>query len=259
MKGIKIMSNDCLVMITSPGQEQYLYTEEKGFLAHSGSKVAQIARQLEEGKMPKNANYIEGAFHQFDFVPVTYEYLRYSPTSDEGDINHFYRIDITERGNVFVEHKAINGQFKRYKVDSFIKKVNRARRNSRYDYKMLRLKRTEQAGYSQQERLDIANTILEQMGGTGRLTAMIGMYNPMACTSPYNSSLVGLKFHFKGSRKANICQVTYMPGSDTYLFELYKFTPVRYAHCPLIFSAVNVYFDMLQELFTSQTGLDLHL
>lgn len=83
---------------------------------------------------------------------------------------------------------------------------------------------------------------------------MIGMHNPVALDSP-----AGLKFNFRGSRKANICKVIYNPGSDTHDFELYKFTPVRYEHCPKVYEATDVYCDMLQDLFETETGLYLTL
>ena len=103
-----------------------------------------------------------------------------------------------------------------------------------------------------EERLQIANTIIQQMGGTGRLKAMVGAHSFLATES-------GVMFQFKGSRKANRCRVTYLPGRDLYRLELLKYTPTRHSHCPVIYEAEDIYFDMLKPIFEQETGLYLSL
>lgn len=248
------MSSDCIVKLTHRQVQVVLYLESKGTLAQAGAKVAQCARVVQEGETRQ-------LIYMSDFLTVG-SGLDFCPVPNDIDINdselgHFYHVDVTERGNVIIGYR--NGStLKRYKLSTFIKKVNKARRSANYPYKMLRQPspqpEPEPTSYTRQERLEIANTILTQMGGNGRLTAMIGMHNPMTLDSP-----AGLKFNFRGSRKANICQVIYNPGSDTYDFELYYYTPVRYEDCPKVYEAQGVYCDMLKELFSNFTGLDLHL
>ena len=54
----------------------------------------------------------------------------------------------------------------------------------------------------------VANTILSQIGGTGRLVAMTGAKH-------FTYSDNSLSFQFKGSRKTNALRITLDP-SDTY-------------------------------------------
>lgn len=104
---------------------------------------------------------------------------------------------------------------------------------------------------SEEERLEIAETILSEMGGRDRLCVTIGMYDLISSTG----SPVGIQFSFRGSRKANKCRVTYLPDFDLYKFELFRHTPVRYAHCPRIFEAEQVHFTQFVYLFENNTGL----
>lgn len=109
--------------------------------------------------------------------------------------------------------------------------------------------------YTESERLEISQTILTQMGGYGRLSAMIGIYNLLTTDDPEP----GLVFMFKGSRVANKCKVSYLPGPDLYKFELFKYTPVRYSHCPCVYQLTDVYADMFIDVFEQETGLYLTL
>ncbi len=104
-----------------------------------------------------------------------------------------------------------------------------------------------------EEKIQITNTIINQMGGLGRLAAMVGASNFSSLTGLD----LGVSFHFKGSRKANICQVTLLP-SDTYKFELFKFNR-RTLDCPVVYELEGVYDDMLKPIFEEQTGLCLSL
>jgi hypothetical protein len=105
-------------------------------------------------------------------------------------------------------------------------------------------------GYTREEKIAIANEILRQLGGGGRLKAMIGMHGQVALDS-------GLQFSFKGSRKYNKCIIR-LDGSDTYTFELWQFSP-KHLTCTLKYTNSGVYNDMLVGLFESLTGLYLSL
>jgi hypothetical protein len=95
----------------------------------------------------------------------------------------------------------------------------------------------------------VAATILEQMGGMGKLRMMIGANNFVAHATP----AVGVSFRFKGSRKANYCKVT-LTGMDTYNFTLGKIRD--YALVPS-YELTDVYSDMLMDIFEQETGLYL--
>ncbi len=107
--------------------------------------------------------------------------------------------------------------------------------------------------YTTEEKTEVANTIIEQMGGFGRLEAMASANNFSSLTG----SGLGISFHFKGSRKANICQVTLLP-SDTYKFELFKFNR-RTLDCPVVYEVEGIYDDVLKPIFEKETGLYLTL
>ncbi len=107
--------------------------------------------------------------------------------------------------------------------------------------------------YTTEEQQQISQIIIEQMGGFGRLEAMIAAKNFMTTDDP-----VGLRFQFSGSKKANICKITLL-ASDTYKFELFKYTRVKYAHCPVVYEVEGVYDDMLKSVFEQETGLYLTL
>ncbi len=249
------MSSDCIVNLSANGQEVDLYLGSKGYLAQAGAKVAQAARTVQEG---------EGRplIYMSDFLTVC-SGLDFGPCSLEGAdlsaIPHIYEIEIRDNGEPIVSYRQGDNPRRSFNVGHFIKKVNKARRSANYPYKMLRQPLVQpepetDRPYTKQERAKIAETIVNQLGGYGPLRAMIGAKNFTLLNSP-----AGLKFDFKGSRKANKCQVVYNPGSDTYNFELYYFTPVKYAHWPKVYSVEGCYFDMLQDLFTGYTGLTLTL
>lgn len=107
--------------------------------------------------------------------------------------------------------------------------------------------------YGIEEKKQITNTIIHQMGGLGQLVAMIGASNFSSLTG----SDLGVSFHFKGSREANICQITLL-SSDTYKFELFKFNR-RTLDCSVVYEVEGVYDDMLKPLFEKETGLYLTL
>ena len=98
--------------------------------------------------------------------------------------------------------------------------------------------------------LNVATTIINQMGGAGRLSAMVGASNFVGDTD-------SVMFSFKGCRKANKCRVTLL-SSDTYKFELYKYSRKTF-DCPVVYEADGIYWDMLKPVFERWTGLRLSL
>ena len=105
---------------------------------------------------------------------------------------------------------------------------------------------------------EIAQTIIQQMGGFGRLQAMVGAKDFVALTpSESEAHGPGILFNFKGSRKANKCRVT-LSWNDTYRFELYKYNR-RTLKCPKVFEIDDIYCDMIIQIFEEETGLYLSL
>lgn len=99
------------------------------------------------------------------------------------------------------------------------------------------------------DRQAVAQTILEQMGGTRKLEAMVRARHFMALEGDG-----GLQFTFSGSKKANVCRIAYDAGRDLYTFELGKFSNLTYTRTFII---EGVYWDLLAELFEKHTGLYL--
>lgn len=96
----------------------------------------------------------------------------------------------------------------------------------------------------------IANTILDQLGGTGRLVAMTGAKHILV-----DGHGVSFKFPNRAAGRPNHCKIT-LDGSDTYTvtfgrvvkFELRQPSTVE-----------GIYADQLVELFENATGLALSL
>lgn len=98
--------------------------------------------------------------------------------------------------------------------------------------------------------LTIANTILSQMGGSGRLTGFIGAYN-------YTGTENGVTFRFKCRAKngSNTFRVTLDP-SDTYTIE---FLSVRGTSFKIKEALSDIYAEDLVRVFQDKTGLCLSL
>jgi len=96
---------------------------------------------------------------------------------------------------------------------------------------------------------EIANTTLSQLGGSGRLSAMVGAKHFL---SHEDGSLT---FKFKGSRKMNYVRIT-LDASDTYTVSLQKFSPSK-GTVKVVEEISGVYNDMLKSIFESKTGLYL--
>lgn len=98
--------------------------------------------------------------------------------------------------------------------------------------------------------MQVANTILAQLGGTGKLTAMIGARQFVAIEN-------GVQFSFQGCRIANKASIT-LNNLDLYDLKLFKYHQ-RSGECLLVTSDKYLYADALPRTFTSITGLDLSL
>lgn len=94
-----------------------------------------------------------------------------------------------------------------------------------------------------------AETILEQIGGIGRLQMMLGtkflLHDDEAIT-----------FDFKGNRKMNRCKISYCRASDLYHVEFFKYSPKK-LNCQSVNDYAGVYADRLRFLFETVTGLYL--
>jgi hypothetical protein len=102
---------------------------------------------------------------------------------------------------------------------------------------------------TREERLQMAQTILAQMGGTGKLRAMVGATVFLALDA-------GVQFSFKGSDQANTCVVKYDEAFDLYTMELWA---IQGASAEKVFDVDGLYFDMLVDTFEDETGLYLSL
>lgn len=96
---------------------------------------------------------------------------------------------------------------------------------------------------------EIAKTILAQMGGTGKISAMLG-------TKQYVVIDHGVKFNWpsKERSKGNCVQITLLP-SDTYKMEFYNVSRTGFK---LVKEYEDIYWDQLIEIFEKQTGYYLH-
>ncbi|UIS74681.1 hypothetical protein [Morganella phage Mecenats66] len=98
--------------------------------------------------------------------------------------------------------------------------------------------------------IEIANIILSQLGGN-RFIAMTGAKQMVAVTDGLQLKLPA-RFAAKG---INCLQVILLP-SDTYRM---RFLKVSKMNCKTVSEFDDVYCDQLQNIFTSETGLNTHL
>ena len=102
---------------------------------------------------------------------------------------------------------------------------------------------------------DIATTIIEQMGGSGRLQAFVGA-NSFGCDEieyeGFNQPAVWFKF--KMNRTMNVCRVIYEEGKDLYVVQFIKAT---IKGLKIVKEFTNVYAEDLIPLFENTTGLVL--
>lgn len=97
---------------------------------------------------------------------------------------------------------------------------------------------------SRENDVEIANTIIGQLGGYGRLKSFINFRNHMAINN-------GLSFQFSGSTKANNARIT-LNSMDTYDIEFLKASKTVKEHH-------DIYNDQLMDIFEEYTGLYLTL
>lgn len=96
---------------------------------------------------------------------------------------------------------------------------------------------------AQTTRLEVAETILAQLGGR-QFIAMTGACN-------IGGDARGLQLRFKGSKVANHLRVT-LERNDTYTV---TFSKIRGLDCREVASREMVYSDSLRTVFTAITGL----
>jgi len=91
---------------------------------------------------------------------------------------------------------------------------------------------------------EMRNEIVRQMGGFGKLRAMVG-----ATIMRLDN---GVSIKFKGSRKTNCVEILYNEGTDSYDVTFYKgFNVVEQME--------DIYCDQLKPVFERTTGLYLSL
>jgi hypothetical protein len=98
--------------------------------------------------------------------------------------------------------------------------------------------------------LTVAKTIIQQMGGQGRLVAMLGAYNFVG-----SENSVAFRFKCRAHNGANGLYIRLDP-SDTYTVE---FISCRGMSRKVKGSFQDIYAEDLRSLFEGQTGLYLSL
>jgi len=99
--------------------------------------------------------------------------------------------------------------------------------------------------YTDDEKLKIANTIVRQMGGGGKLRAMVGAKEIFARDA-------GVQFAFKMFKKANKCVID-CTDNDTYNMSFYK---IPHFNANASSSALDRYFDRLEKAKTPVIEFD---
>jgi len=95
-------------------------------------------------------------------------------------------------------------------------------------------------------------TMINQLGGAGRLHAMIGAKNFV-----YDNGMASIAFqHMRGDKGINKTMVIYDPDSDTYIITYFK---VGRTSCTCKAGASGVYADQLVSTIEQDTGLTLRM
>ena len=102
--------------------------------------------------------------------------------------------------------------------------------------------------YTADERANIAKVIVRQLGGLGKLSAMVNGRQFLILEA-------GVQFTFSGKRGMNKCVVKLTPA-DTYDMEFWYITSAK---CVKKEEFKGIYNDMLIDLFETTTGLYLSL
>lgn len=109
---------------------------------------------------------------------------------------------------------------------------------------------------TREEQIEIANEIIRQLGGR-KFTAMTGARDYMAIDK-------GLCFAIPGTitkNRINKVRIILDP-SDTYTVSFWNYRKQKNIHTPSMKKIAEhsmIYDDMLQSIFTAETGLDTHL
>lgn len=98
--------------------------------------------------------------------------------------------------------------------------------------------------------LQIANTILQQMGGR-RLLVMVGADAPIG-----SADSLSFRFRARGADGINAVRVVYDRGADLYNMEFIK---LRGINRTVVQTYEGVFCDQLEELFARTTGLATRL
>lgn len=98
-----------------------------------------------------------------------------------------------------------------------------------------------------------ANAILQQLGGAGRLKAMIGAKHFMG-----GKNSLSFKFPNRSRSKPNYVTIT-LESSDTYTVEFHRVSLKSAANTKLTSKHEHVYVEDLRPLFEEKTGLRLSL
>ena len=109
--------------------------------------------------------------------------------------------------------------------------------------------------YTRDEQIQIANTIIQQLGGN-RFRAMTGAKNFMALESGLAFGIPGQGFAKHGINKLHFI----LDASDTYTVRAFRIR--RSKGVPTVKTVdeqTGVYNDMLPAVFTEMTGLETHL
>lgn len=101
----------------------------------------------------------------------------------------------------------------------------------------------------------VAQTIIKQLGGIGRLKTMIGAYDISYDSFSKRGALL---FKFRGSSRCNYCKIT-LDALDAYDLEFGKVKLGPKPSYKIVSKHNDIYFDQLIDVFESETGLRLSI
>ena len=105
---------------------------------------------------------------------------------------------------------------------------------------------------------EVAEIILQQMGGSRKLVAMVGANKFTYGEKEYDGFVQPyVMFNFKMNPKMNWCKVIYEEGKDTYVMQFIKQSGMK--EPKVVQEYKEVYCDDLISLFEQTTGLYLYL
>jgi len=101
----------------------------------------------------------------------------------------------------------------------------------------------------------IVTTIINQLGGQGKLRAMVGVTSYVYDSTEGKNNWV--MFDFKGNRKMKTCTIT-LNGLDLYDIKFTKLN-MKTFDLKVVAEFKNIYCDQLKPIFEETTGLYLSL